>query len=74
MIHILSKRRVCVNNQMSDLRDVTVGVPEGSIFWPLLFPLYVNDLPCYLSKSNDNMFADDTKFIRWLKLYKGFIC
>ena len=36
------------------------GIPEGSVLGPILFVLYINDLPDGIS-SNISLFADDTK-------------
>ena len=56
------KMRVSLGGKFSDYCNVTSGVPQGSVLGPLLFVLFVNDLPDNL-KSSIKLFADDLKLI-----------
>jgi len=53
-------QRVVLNGHLSSWVPVVSGVPQGSVLGPLLFILYVNDIPD-MTECNVRMFANDTK-------------
>ena len=59
-------QRVVLNGQTSSWRPILEGVPQGSILGPLLFLIYINDLPNEL-KSNAKLFADDASLFTIVK-------
>lgn len=53
-------QKVVISNAYSSTKLTNIGVPQGSILGPLLFLLYINDLPKSLSSSSCILYADDT--------------
>lgn len=60
------KQEVVVNGSHSKPTAVRSGVPQGSVLGPLLFLLFVNDIPSVVDCSV-KMFADDTKLYRTIQ-------
>ena len=61
----LTNRKQFVNFQGTEslTEYVTCGVPQGSILGPLLFIIYINDLPNVTNKLFPILFADDTTLL-----------
>ena len=58
-------QRVQVDGVLSSPAEVTSGVPQGTVLGPLLFLLYINDLPKYVSAGTEvRLFADDSALYR----------
>ena len=51
---------VTCNNNSSSLKPLSVGVPQGSILHPILFLIFVNDLPNCFKNSKASLYADDS--------------
>ena len=61
---------VSIENKKSNCAPVTSGIPQGSVLGPILFVLYINDLPEVVSDGSFVfLFADDTKVFRKINSY-----
>ena len=54
------KQFTVVNGYDSSFRTITCGIPQGTVLGPLLFLLYINDIPNAVRDSNIKLFADDS--------------
>ena len=60
------RQRVVIGESYSDWRHVTSGVPQGSVLGPLLFVIFINDMPEVVHHII-KLFADDSKLIGVIK-------
>ena len=66
------KQRVVIGDSFSCWEDVLSGVPQGSVLGPLLFTIFINDLP-KIVKHLIRMYADDCKLIAIIKTLQDMI-
>ena len=65
------KQYTVVNNTKSSILNLSTGEPQGSILGPLLFIIYINDLPHASDIFNSIMYADDTTISTTLQPIKS---
>ena len=59
--YLCNRKQFCrVNGVCSKTEGIEVGVPQGSCLGPLLFLIYINDLPQAVQNSAVSMYVDDT--------------
>lgn len=65
VISFLSNRQIItkIGEAESDTFDMNIGTPQGSVLGPLLFLLFVNDLPNHITGGKVFMYADDTTIV-----------
>jgi hypothetical protein len=61
------RQRVVVNGKLSSWTYILSGIPQGSVLGPILFVIFINDLPDVVS-STSKIFADDTKLFRAIRI------
>ena len=54
------RQLVKLGDKQSSVAIVRHGIPQGSILGPLLFIVFINDLPLYVTSSRIDLYADDT--------------
>ena len=69
IVQQVTSKKIKVNGEESDWMDIISGVPEGSVFGPILFVIYINDLPEEVM-SEVLLYADDAQILPEIKCTK----
>ena len=65
------KHCVQINDQQSEYDTIISGVPQGSIFGPILFNIFFNDFFFFIRKASVNNFVDDNTLCNFAKTLRG---
>ena len=61
--------RTVVKGEKSEWKELKSGIPQGSVLAPIMFLVYVNDMPEGVS-SYISLFADDVKLLRKIRNHR----
>jgi hypothetical protein len=61
------QQRVVMGSNVSEWEAITSGVPQGSVLGPLLFIVFINDMPEVVKNFKCKLYADDSKIIARIK-------
>ena len=67
------KQCVVLDGHRSVLASIISGVPQGTVLWPILFILFLNDLQGSIKHSNVSFFADDTHVLKQINSQQDVI-